>query len=55
MAKKTKPIVGVLTPDITNDINDIKDIMESETGMYVSRPNVIRSCIKAWYEVNNNG
>jgi hypothetical protein len=54
MANKLKPIVFT-APDITDDINDIKDILESQSGMKVSRPNVVRSCIKAWYELNNNG
>ncbi len=55
--KEIKPIkpIQIRTPDLVDDINDIKDIMESQTGMKVTRPNVVRMCVKAWYELNNNG
>jgi len=50
--KEIKPIkpIQIRTPDLVDDINDIKDI-----GMKVTRPNVVRMCVKAWYELNNNG
>ena len=47
--------IGILQPDMLKDINHIKDILENQTGMLVSGPNVIRACIKAWYDLNNNG
>ena len=55
---------GVLNPtntvyinqqDIIKDIIDIKELLEEQTGMYISGANVIRACIKAWYDLNNNG
>ena len=41
--------------DIIKDIIDIKELLEEQTGMYISGANVIRACIKAWYDLNNNG
>ena len=41
--------------DVVQDVDDIREIMESQTGMSVSKTNVIRACIKAWYDINNNG
>ena len=55
---------GVLNPtntvyinqqDIIKDIIDIKELLEERTGMFISGPNVIRACVKAWYDLNNNG
>tara|TARA_R100000655_G_scaffold27696_5_gene56400 strand:- start:2648 stop:3178 length:531 start_codon:yes stop_codon:yes gene_type:complete len=41
--------------EIVEDITNIRDMLEQQTGMYISAPNVIRACIKAWYDLNNNG
>jgi len=41
--------------DIIKDIVDIKELLEERTGMSISGANVIRACIKAWYDLNNNG
>lgn len=56
-ANESKEItqIGILQDDILEDINHIKDILENQTGMLVSGPNVIRACIKAWFDLNNNG
>ena len=51
---KGKPI-SLIAQDIIHDVDNIREIMESETGMNVSKTNVIRACIKAWYDINNNG
>ena len=40
---------------LIDDVDDIRDILESQTGMSVSKANVVRACIKAWYDLNNNG
>ena len=47
--------IGVNQDDILKDINDIKELLEERTGMELNGPNVIRACIKAWYDLNNNG
>jgi hypothetical protein len=44
-----------LPRDITDDVDDISDILKSQTGMSISKVNAIRACIKAWYVLNNNG
>ena len=41
--------------DILNDIRDIKKLLEEWTGMFISGPNVVRACIKAWYDLNKGG
>ena len=47
--------IGVNQDDMLKDINDIKELLEERTGMSISGANVIRACIKAWYDLNNNG
>jgi hypothetical protein len=51
---KGKPI-SLIAQDIIHDVDNIREIMESETGMNVSKTNVIRACLKVWYDVNNYG
>jgi hypothetical protein len=51
---KGKPI-SLIAQDVIQDVDDIREIVESQTGMSVSKTNVIRACIKAWYDTNNNG
>jgi len=46
---------SIAAKDIIDDVDDIREIMASQTGMSVSKANVVRACIKAWYELNNNG
>ena len=55
MEKKEITQIGVNQDDILKDINDIKELREEQTGMYISGSNVVRACIKAWYDLNNNG
>ena len=43
------------TGDVLKDLADIKDLLEEQTGMHITGANVVRACIKAWYELNNNG
>ena len=43
------------TGDVLEDLADIKDLLEEQTGMNITGANVVRACIKAWYELNNNG
>ena len=45
----------LVAQDVIHDVDDIREIMESQTGMSVSKTNVIRACLKAWYDINNNG
>ena len=47
--------LAINQPDMLEDITNIRDMLENQTGMLVSGPNVIRACIKAWYDLNNNG
>ena len=46
---------SIVAKDLIDDVDDIRDILESQTGMSVSKANVVRACIKAWYVLNNNG
>jgi hypothetical protein len=46
---------SVVAKDLIDDVDDIREILESQTGMSVSKANVLRACIKAWYDINNNG
>tara|TARA_R100000458_G_C8233731_1_gene214677 strand:+ start:369 stop:578 length:210 start_codon:yes stop_codon:yes gene_type:complete len=46
---------AIAAKDIIDDVDDIREILASQTGMSVSKANVVRACIKAWYELNNNG
>jgi hypothetical protein len=55
MEKKEITQIGVNQDDILKDINDIKELLEERTGMKLTGCNVIRACIKAWYDLNNNG
>ena len=55
MEKKEITQMGINQDDILKDINDIRELLEEQTGMQVNGPNVIRACIKAWYDLNNNG
>ena len=48
-------LLGTSQSDILKDISDIKELLEEQTGMSINGPNVIRACIKAWYDLNNNG
>mgnify|MGYP003127618659 CR=1 FL=1 len=43
------------TGDVLKDLADIKDLLEEQTGMNITGANVVRACIKAWYDLNNNG
>ena len=43
------------TGDVLEDLADIKDLLEEQTGMNITGANVVRACIKAWYDLNNNG
>jgi len=56
-ANESKDItqLSILQPDMLKDVTNIRDILEEQTGMFISGPNVIRACIKAWYDLNNNG
>ena len=47
--------LAINQPDMLEDITNIRGILEEQTGMFISGPNVIRACIKAWYDLNNNG
>mgnify|MGYP003624494375 FL=1 len=47
--------MGISAPDIIEDVNHIKELLENQTGMEINGPNVIRACIKAWFDLNNNG
>ena len=47
--------LAINQPDMLEDITNIRDMLEQQTGMFISGPNVIRACIKAWYDLNNNG
>lgn len=47
--------LNINQPDMLEDITTIRDMLEEQTGMFISAPNVIRACIKAWYDLNNNG
>ena len=53
--KKDLNIITINQPDMLEDLTYIRDILEEQTGMFISAPNVIRACIKAWYDLNNNG
>ena len=53
--KKELTQIQIKQPDILEDVINIKDILEQQTGMFISAPNVIRACMKAWYDLNNNG
>ena len=56
MNEKIKPKgFSVMSPDVLTDIEDIKDILEAQHGIKVSKLNVIRALIKNWYETSNNG
>ena len=55
MEKKEITQMGINQDDILKDINDIRELLEERTGMSISGANVIRACIKAWYDLNNNG
>ena len=46
---------SVIATDIIDDVNDIKDILESQLGAKISKANVIRILLKTWYDINNNG
>lgn len=48
-------ITTINQPDMLQDIAHIKNILEEQTGMFISSPNVLRACIKAWFDLNNNG
>ena len=43
------------TGDVLKDLADIKDLLEEQTGMHITAANVVRACIKACYDLNNNG
>tara|TARA_R100000329_G_C7483356_1_gene170265 strand:- start:20 stop:217 length:198 start_codon:yes stop_codon:yes gene_type:complete len=53
--KKDLTQLNINQPDMLEDITNIRDILEEQTGMFISAPNVIRACMKAWYDLNNNG
>ena len=53
--KKDLTQLNINQPDMLEDITNIRDMLEQQTGMFISGPNVIRACIKAWYDLNNNG
>tara|TARA_R100001086_G_scaffold205638_1_gene121507 strand:+ start:574 stop:771 length:198 start_codon:yes stop_codon:yes gene_type:complete len=53
--KKELNTIIINQPDMLEDITNIRDMLEQQTGMFISGPNVIRACIKAWYDLNNNG
>ena len=53
--KKDLTQLNINQPDMLEDITNIRDMLEQQTGMFISAPNVIRACIKAWYDLNNNG
>ena len=53
--KKDLTTIVINQPDMLEDITNIRDILEEQTGMFISAPNVIRACMKAWYDLNNNG
>ena len=53
--KKELTQLNINQPDMLEDIINIRDILEQQTGMFISAPNVIRACVKAWYDLNNNG
>ena len=53
--KKELTQLNINQPDMLEDIINIRDILEQQTGMFISAPNVIRACMKAWYDLNNNG
>ena len=53
--KKELTQLNINQPDMLEDITNIRDILEEQTGMFISAPNVIRACMKAWYDLNNNG
>ena len=53
--KKDLTTIVINQPDMLEDITHIRDILEEQTGMFISAPNVIRACVKAWYDLNNNG
>ena len=53
--KKDLTTIVINQPDMLEDVTNIRDILEEQTGMFISAPNVIRACIKAWYDLNNNG
>tara|TARA_R100001132_G_C3194125_1_gene44624 strand:+ start:280 stop:465 length:186 start_codon:yes stop_codon:yes gene_type:complete len=57
MKKNVKPlkmlnILPECNQDIIRDINIIKEKLQEDTGMFISGANVVRTCIKAWFEVN---
>ena len=56
-ANETKDLntITINQPDMLEDITHIRDILEEQTGMFISAPNAIRACVKAWYDLNNNG
>jgi|TARA_R100001163_G_C4934520_1_gene108989 hypothetical protein len=56
--KKIKPIkrLDILpdsNEDIIRDINIIREKLTENTGMSISGANAVRSCIKAWFELNS--
>jgi hypothetical protein len=53
--KKELNTITINQPDILEDVVNIKDILEQQTGMFISGPNVIRASLKAWFDLNNNG
>ena len=53
--KKDLTTIVINQPDMLEDVTNIRDILEEQTGMFISAPNVIRACVKAWYDLNNNG
>jgi len=55
MEKKEITQIGVNQDDMLKDINNIKELLEEQTGIKLTGCNVIRACIKAWYDLNNNG
>ena len=53
--KEMKSIGTISQTDILKDLNNIKELLEEWTGMFISGPNVVRACIKAWYDLNKGG
>jgi len=50
MEKKEITHCMIRQEDILKDINNIKSLLKEETGMEVNGPNVLRVCIRAWYD-----
>jgi len=53
MEKKEITHCMIRQEDIIKNINNIKNLLKEETGMEVNGPNVLRVCIKAWYDQKN--